>query len=136
MRMSPLLFSFFVPALLAAQSDTSGVAVDSQPAVVVQYTFTSPKEFTRVMLQAGQQYAAEVSSAGARLEVRPLLSGVQQPRIQSALAGSSASKGSYWIITPFADAEYEIRCLGIHQGHSTELTVTRRPPAPAKEPHE
>ena len=136
MRKSLLAFSFLVPSLLGAQTDTTGLAADSQPTVVMQYTFTSPKEFTRVMLQAGQKYSAELSNAGARLELRPILSGVQQPRVQRALSGSSASKGSYWDITPFADAEYEVCCLGTQQGHSTEFTLTRQPAPPAKEPHE
>lgn len=131
-----LAVSLFLPAALAAQTDSTAAPADSQPAVVLQYSFSSPKEFTRVMLQAGQQYAAEVNNPGVRLEIRPLVSGVQQPRIQPALSGSSASRGSSWIITAFADAEYEVRCIGVQQGRTAELTITRRPAAPGKEPHE
>jgi hypothetical protein len=100
-----------------AQTDTA-----PKPARVLVHTFTSPsREFVRVRLVSAESYRVQVNRAQVRLEVRPVSSGVQPPRVREIFAGE---KLVVFLLEPKVSAEYELRVLG-GGDRPVQLTVDR-----------
>jgi hypothetical protein len=89
-------------------------AQEARDSLLFSQTFTTSAEFMRVVLRGGDTYRVELGDRGETrlapglVEFRPVMSGVQKPRIRLSMSGDS------YEIEVFATAEYE---------------VTTRPPA-------
>jgi hypothetical protein len=137
--MRPMLGYLFAVAAMAATipgaaraQDTTTHAQDTtalgrrQAALQIDYTFTIPVgEPMRIYLAKGVRYRAEVQGTGFQLQLRPMLSSVQAPRIDPILdnrAGSASGEALYTII-PRADAEYQFITSGGQAGYAVKLRV-------------
>ena len=136
-----LLAGLAVPAVAMAQADSAAAdsttypsadstpapsAAPQRPATLLTYTFTNPGEFVRVNLQAGVTYVAALDATGMGLTLKPRKSGVQKPDIRKDMMGASASGGTAFLVKPFVDAEYEIKCTGGRAGVPVTLTLSTR----------
>lgn len=113
-----------VPAAVRAQDST--LAQRREAAMLLDYTFNAPMgEPVIVFLAKGMKYRAEVSGQGLQLQLRPVMSSVQSPQVQSVLGSrnSSASGESLYTILPRADAEYKFITVGGTPGRSVKLRV-------------
>ena len=93
-------------APLAAQdAPPSAEAIDT---TLVSHTFTTRGEFVRIMLRGGDTYRAELGdraqtqAAPFTVELRPIQSGVQRPRVRKSMSGDS------YEIEVFVTAEYQL----------------------------
>jgi hypothetical protein len=104
---------------------------ESQPAPtaaeVLNHTFNTTGEFTRVFLASGSTYEAELDGGGIRLQVRPIDNSIPQPRVRERLSGTSAGGSSVFTIEPQADAEYEFRVIAGNPGRPLNLRVKLLP---------
>jgi hypothetical protein len=86
---------------------------DSSDVLVLDHAFSSPHELVRVFLQDAQVYRAEVSSPGVVLQIRGVVRTIQAPHVYPFLSSQTPSGTTLVEIYPEADAEYEIRSLGV-----------------------
>ena len=89
-------------------------AQDAPPAekaadtLLISQTFTTKAEFVRVVLRGGDTYRVELGdpaqtqAATSLVELRPVQSGVQRPRVRKSMSGDS------YEIEVFVTAEYEL----------------------------
>lgn len=104
--------STFIAALallgapLAAQEVPA--ADQASDTLLISHTFTTRGEFARVVLRGGDTYRAELGdrsqtqAAPFTVELRPIQSGVQRPRVRKAMSGDS------YEIEVFVTAEYQL----------------------------
>ena len=121
----------------AARAQDSTLAERREAAMVLDHTFNAPiGEPIRVFLAKGIKYRAEVQGSGLQLQLRPLLSSVQAPQLQSVLGGrtASASGETLYTILPRADAEYLFITIGGQMGSSVKLRVYAMPTKDDKKP--
>ena len=109
-----IYFSWF--STVAAQDPAAEAPGDSADVLIFDHEFTGPNEFVRAFLQDGQVYRAELSSSDVSLEIRGLARNTQQPRIYPFLNTDTPSGSSIVEIYPQADAQYEIRSIGVNGG--------------------
>lgn len=108
--------SFCLFSTAAAQESATAAPEDSADVLIFDHEFTGPNEFVRAFLQDGQVYRAELSSPDVTLELRGLARNTQQPRIYPFLNTDTPSGSSIVEIYPQADAQYEIRSVGVNGG--------------------
>jgi hypothetical protein len=89
-------------------------AQDAPPAekaadtLLVSQTFTTKAEFVRLVLRGGDTYRVELGdraqtqTAPGLVELRPVQSGVQRPRIRASMSGDS------YEVEVFVTGEYEL----------------------------
>ena len=93
-------------APLAAQN--APPAPEARDTLLVSHTFTTKGEFVRIMLRGGDTYRAELGdraqtqAAPFTVELRPIQSGVQRPRVRKSMSGDS------YEIEVFVTAEYQL----------------------------
>jgi hypothetical protein len=91
---------------LAAQD--APPAAQASDTLLISQTFTTKAEFIRVVLRGGDTYRVELGdrsqtqAAPGLVELRPLQSGVQRPRVRKSMSGDS------YEIEVFVTAEYEL----------------------------
>ena len=91
--------------LAAQEAPTAGQASDT---LLISHTFTTRGEFVRIILRGGDTYRAELGdrsqtqAAPFTIELRPIQSGVQRPRVRKAMSGDS------YEIEVFVTAEYQL----------------------------
>jgi hypothetical protein len=108
--------------LIAAGQAVAQTGTADKPARVLSHTFTTPsREFVRVRLLSDESYRVQISRSQARLEVRPVSSGVQTPVVRRIFNGD---KLVVFILHPRVTADYEIRILGAIT-RPVQLTVDR-----------
>jgi hypothetical protein len=108
----PAFAALFLTSALSAQSESDTAARDSMDVLVLDHDFTGPNQFTRVFLQNGQVYRAELSSPDVTLQLRALVRTAQIPRIYPFLPHDTPSGTSIVEVYPALDAEYEVRSVG------------------------
>ena len=112
-----LLGAVLLVAGLAAPSqaqatDTTRGSADSADVLVLDHDFSAEGEFTRVFLQDGQVYRAELSSPDVVLGIVGVVRTTPIPRVYPFLPTDTPSGTSIVEIHPQADADYEIRSIG------------------------
>jgi hypothetical protein len=108
------------PAEAAQPADTNA------DVLVLDHNYTGPEEYTRVFLEAGQVYRAELSTADVTLSIRTPGGRTHPPRVYPIRERESASEASTYELYPDADAEYEIRPLAFAGGGvATHLLLYR-----------
>ena len=108
MRVSSMIVTALVlmGASLAAQDAPS--AEKASDTLLVSQTFTTRAEFIRLVLRGGDTYRVELGDrtqtqvAPGAVELRPVQSGVQRPRVRKSMSGDS------YEIEVFVTAEYEL----------------------------
>ncbi|MDH4130576.1 MAG: hypothetical protein OEW17_05140 [Gemmatimonadota bacterium] len=108
MRISPTVVTALalLGAPLAAQDAPS--AEKATDTLLASQSFTTRGEFIRVVLRGGDTYRVELGDrtqtqvAPGLVELRPLQSGVQRPRVRKSMSGDS------YEIEVFVTAEYEL----------------------------
>jgi hypothetical protein len=84
------------------------LAAQATDTLLVSHTFTTRAEFVRVVLRGGDTYRVELGdrsqtqAAAFTVELRPVQSGVQRPRVRKAMSGDS------YEIEVFVTAEYQL----------------------------
>jgi hypothetical protein len=123
-------------APLRGQTSSLQRIQDSSDVLVLDYDFSSPDELVRVFLQDGQVYRVEVSSPDVVLQIRGVVRTTQAPHVYPFLASQTPSGSTLVEVYPEADAEYEIRSLGITGDRlPTRLRVYRDVEASARRQH-
>lgn len=95
-------------ALLGLPLTVRQAPAQASDTLLVSQSFTTRGEFIRLMLRGGDVYRVELGDptqtrlAPGLVELRPVQSGVQRPRIRTSMAGDS------YEIEVFATAEYEV----------------------------
>ena len=102
---------------------------------LIDHTFTIPVgERVVVFLAKNSRYRAEIDRSATRLQIRVLNGKALPPRIEEFLPGTSAAGSSYYTITPFGDAQYEIRTIGGDPARPIKLRLYLvKPEKPAKD---
>ncbi|TFG51200.1 MAG: hypothetical protein E4H38_02125 [Gemmatimonadales bacterium] len=108
MRISSTLVTTLalLSAPLAAQD--APPAAQASDTLLVSHTFTTRGEFVRIMLRGGDTYRAELGdraqtqAAPSTVELRPIQSGIQRPRVRKSMSGDS------YEIEVFVTAEYQL----------------------------
>jgi hypothetical protein len=108
----PVMLAIALLAALTVGPDSTTRARDT---LILAHEFTAATEFARVELAAGQVYRVEVTD-GAVLQVRALLSGVQNPVVGKSEAFPRASRTVAFELAPSASAVYEIRVGRLTRG--------------------
>jgi len=107
-----MLVALLMTAMLARGPNSLPPARDT---LILAHEFTAATEFARVELAAGQVYRVEVTD-GAVLQVRALLSGVQNPVVGKSEAFPRASRTVAFELAPSVSAVYEIRVGRLTRG--------------------
>jgi hypothetical protein len=102
---------------LTLLSPAPAIPRDSAPrdTLILAHEFTSPTEFVRVTLDAGQVYRVELTD-GAAIQVRTLLPGEQNPIVARTESFPRASRTTVFELLPSRTTVYEIRVGGIGRG--------------------
>jgi hypothetical protein len=122
------LAAIAVPA--GAQSTDSTIAERRRSAQVLDHTFTGPVgEPIRVFLAKDMNYRVETQGRGITLLLRPMEMSMPTPLLSKFTAGSSASNGEMYTVTPKADGVYQFISNG---GDPTQPIRLRVYAAPVK----
>lgn len=125
---------------LDAQNAPDRPMADTSDVLVLDHVFSALGEYTRVFLQSGQVYRAELSSPDMTLQIRALEGRVvrptQLPRIYPFVSSDTPSGTSIVEIYPEVDAEYEIRAVTLGNARiATRLRLYRDVRASARRHH-
>lgn len=120
-------------ALSLAGCSSGQPGADTEPAptggTILTHTFSTARgEFVRVFLASGTTYEAELDGGGIQLQVRPVDTSVQSPRVEEKFPGASAGGSSLFTVQPRADGEYEFRTLRGDPGRPLTLRIRIVPP--------
>jgi hypothetical protein len=110
-----VLVAFALSAPVVASAQDSTQVRGHEVELLTDHTFNAAYgEPVRLFLVKGTTYRAEVHGRGLRLQLKPLHSTTQAPRLETVLPnrGESASGESLYTITPHADGEYAFTTVG------------------------
>ena len=106
------MFAVTLVALALTAGDSTPPARDT---LVLAHEFTAATEFVRLELDSGQVYRVEVTD-GETVQVRALLSGVQNPVFGKSENIPRASRTVSFELAPKVTAVYEIRVGRLTRG--------------------